>query len=185
MSISENPNQRETRPTDVLETASGEWEEMVRQRGTYEGALRTIGAYLEVVGAHHVSIVEAVDGFDIRHEQSDRNTDLELRHVGYREISALDRERRKERRPFGLGARRGKRRYGDTLRALGHELDVAKAYSLLVDEVDDGFLVTYQYLRPSQGFLVRKRMVFLDTDSVARVLDDAGGRREGFSLLAS
>jgi hypothetical protein len=184
MSMLDNVKQPETRASDVLGASSVEWEEMIRQRGSYEAALRIIGAYLETHNFLHASIVEGVDGFEIRHERSATDATLESRHVGYSELTTLDRELKKKRRPFGLGLRRGGHRYEDTLRALGHELDAARAYSLLVDEVDDGFLVTYQFLKPSQSFLVRKRMVFLDIDSVERVLDDAHDRRESFSLLA-
>jgi hypothetical protein len=176
--------QVEPNASEVLGASSVEWEEMLRQRGAYEESLRTIGAYLDASHAFQASVIEGVDGFHIRHEQSEHQSDEVTRHVGYAELVSLDHVLKRKKRPFGLGIKRTTHRYENTLRALGRELDAAKAYSLLIDEVDQGFLVTYQYLKPSQGFLVRKRMVFLDVDSIERVLEDAYDRRGSLSLLA-
>jgi hypothetical protein len=171
--------EQETHASDLLGAASQAWEELLRQRGSYQASLRTIGVQLDANHAFHANVVEVLDGFQVRHERSSHDRELVSRHVGYAEVISLANELEPKHWRWGLGSgeKHGVGRYEVTLRALGIELDAAHAYSLLIDEVDDGFLVTYQYLKPSQGFMVRKRMIFLDVDSVERVLAVGRNRR--------
>jgi hypothetical protein len=160
----------------MLAPTSEQWESLVRQRGPYQEALRSIGAFLDNRHAFHANVIEVLDGFTVRYQRSDLHSELISEHLGYVQLQApADIKHRRRGLPFG--GRKPERRYEDILRALGFELDEAQAYSLLIDEIDEGFLVTYQYLKPSQGVMVRKRMVFLDSNSVVQVLDDAHGRR--------
>ena len=89
-------------------------------------------------------------------------------------------ERKRKRRPFHLGHQEEPvgTGYENILRALGYELDQVEAYSLLIDELDEGLVVTYQYLRPTEGFSARKRMVILGAEALQSVVEDARSRRE-------
>jgi hypothetical protein len=61
-------------------------------------------------------------------------------------------------------------------RALGFELDALDAYSILVDELEDGFLVTY-HLNPHESYMLRKHMVILRRNEMFQVLSAADARR--------
>ena len=77
--------------------------------------------------------------------------------------------------------------YQDFLRALGFELEQAGAYFILLDEVDDDFLITYQYLRPTQGYQPYKHLSVINRNAREDLLQSAYSRRQTqksrFSLL--
>lgn len=67
--------------------------------------------------------------------------------------------------------------YQDLFRAIGYELVDAGAYSIILDELDDGFLLTYQYYNPESGFMLHKRQIQLKRDDTRLILSVAIGRR--------
>jgi hypothetical protein len=70
------------------------------------------------------------------------------------------------------------------LRALGYELERVPAYSLLLDELEDGFLVTYQYVDATGGYLIHKRLVVLGPQDKDSLLGEARSRRAKRGLFS-
>lgn len=183
MSFLEEAAQETNTNIHSVMSTSQQWDEMQRNRESYQASLRMIGAFLDENDARNAHIMETVDGFTIRYQRVHEGMKLYTHKVKYADVLKLtaEVERKRKRNLFGFGSRQPDPttgRYENTLRALGYELDTAQAYSLLIDEVDEGFLVTYQYLNPTQGFMVRKRMVFLNLHSIEHVLSDAYARRQ-------
>lgn len=79
--------------------------------------------------------------------------------------------------------------YQDFLRALGHELEQVPGYEILLEELEEGFLLTYQYLLPSEGYQPRKQMAVIAAEEREDILTRARGRRSSgekrgiFSIL--
>jgi len=124
-------------------------------------------------------LLEGQDGFWVRFLGSDTEQGLQVVQVGYEELLAkketLEGQRsrgtlfRKQMLPGG---------YQDFLRALGYELEQASAYSILIDEQDADFLVTYQYLNSADGYVARRRMDVLDAQLRGALLQQAYARRQ-------
>ncbi len=164
-----------------------------RERVPYQATLRAIGAHMDDIDASRINLLEVADGFMVRYEGKGTDGELAVVHLRHTDLLSLthELERKRKRRPFSLfqANQEPGGSYENILRALGFELDQAEAYSLLIDELDDGMIVTYQYLRPSEGFQARKRMVILGTDAMEAVIESAKDRRDqpvgsGMSLLA-
>ncbi len=166
--------------------------EVISERVPYQAVLRALGSWLDDRRAKRVNVLEAMGGFAVRYQLDSANADTESFFLAYNRLLSLadELENRRKRRAFPrLGREAPQATYENLLRALGYELDGIDAYSILIDEVDEGMLVTYQYLRPTEGFQARKRMVILGPEAVQSVLEDARARREYwksgvFALLA-
>jgi hypothetical protein len=156
--------------------------EVQTDRISYQTALRALGSFLDQHKARRINLLEAGDGFAVRYQETANSPDYVMARLPHAELVsvAAELERKRKRMSFPFGGRDAGTRanYENVLRALGYELDHVEAYSLLVDEIDDGMVVTYQYLKPSEGFNARKRMVILGTDAMHAVLADAQARRE-------
>jgi hypothetical protein len=167
------------------------------ERVPYQAALRALGAFLDERGASSINLLEAESGFAVRYQAHSGSPDTTLVRLDGEELLSLSSELERRRRRgrgffFGGGKEQPEenRTYENILRALGYELDQVQAYSILVDEIDDGMVVTYQYLNPREGFNARKRMVILGGEAMRNVLEDAQSRREQrkhgiLTLLAS
>ncbi|HLJ66812.1 MAG TPA: hypothetical protein VKX16_05585 [Chloroflexota bacterium] len=176
---------------ELLGEASREWQQARAERAPYEQLLRAAGRYFDQQQARQITLIEGPSSFHLRHATEGAEPSwsaVEKRfdelvppfvgspHAPRRRLLSLRFGRAKvappdEREPGRVGD------YEDTLRALGHELDDGKCYNLLMDEVDDGFLVTYQYLNPAEGFAMRKAMYFLDPAAIDRMRQTARERR--------
>jgi len=163
-------------------------------RVPYQSVLRALGTFLDDRAASGINLLETEGGFAVRYQPDKRTPQTVLVTMNADEVASLaaevDRRRRRKAFHFGGGNAGEHRTYENILRALGYELDQVQAYSILVDEIDEGMVVTYQYLNPQEGFNARKRMVILGTDAMKSVLEDAQARREQrklgiLTLLAS
>jgi hypothetical protein len=181
----EKTSSTSSRSADMLGAASQEWEEHHRELVPYQITLRGVGAYLDQHHAQRASVLELIDGFSVSYYGSPADSEMVAVHVAYQDLLTLDAEveRKRQRKPSLFGRKAEPGSYKDVFRALGYELEVAKAYSLLIDQTDDGLLVTYQYLNPSQGSMVRKRMAILSSESIEQVVRDARSRRAGGGIL--
>lgn len=165
------------------ETANSQLE-VPRQKITYEASLRAVGAFFDNKSACRIHVLEAKEGFTVRYQKDEGSSEFFVEQLNHGDLISLGAiAERARRRPFSFrGGSKVKgdphATYEDVLRALGHELDTAEAYSILLDELEDGLLVTYQYLKPSEGFNARKRMVILGAEAMQAVLEDAHDRRE-------
>ena len=145
----------------------------------YQWVLRAIGAELDARGASQIMLLEGQDAFWVRFLGPDSEQGLQLVQVEYQELLA------KKSRSEGKRARQTLFRkqmlpggYQDFLRALGYELEQASAYSILIDEQDEDFLVTYQYLNSADGYVARRRMAVLDSNLRGTLLQQAYARRQ-------
>ena len=67
--------------------------------------------------------------------------------------------------------------YQDVLRAIGCELDRAEAYSITIDELDQGVFVSYVEPDLEEGYVGTKRMALLGPDEIGAVVEEARTRR--------
>lgn len=151
-----------------------------QNRVPYQATLRALGAYLDHEEARRINLLEENGGFAVRYQPDRDHPDSVMVHWENHALLSISHERQQKRRRQSMFGRAGqaKTTYENVLRALGYELDVVEAYSILVDEIDDGMVVTYQYLNPTEGFNAKKRMVILGSDVMKSVLQDAEARRE-------
>jgi hypothetical protein len=137
----------------------------------YQTCLRTIGAALDARGDSHVRVFEVTSfpngvGFASRRKlfshkdllAQDYGSHHHKPHLLHKHAAALS-------------------PYQDLFRAIGYELVDAGAYSIILDELDDGFLLTYQYYNPESGFMLHKRQIQLKRDDTRLILSVAIGRR--------
>ncbi len=146
----------------------------------YQWCLRTMGAELDVLQASMFTIIEEPEAFTLRFQGADDQQEWCVLRFSYDELLAHRTElegRRPKRTILSSRAKCRPRGYQDMLRALGYELEQAHAYSILVDELEDGFFFTYQYLDPSKGYVPRKRMVRVDQGRWELMVREAYARR--------
>jgi hypothetical protein len=113
--------------------------------------------------------------FTVRYQTEPGKNELITARFGNDELleRQAEMERHRARRPPSVAAS-----YQDFLRALGFELEERSAYSILVDELEDGFLITYQYVKPEQGYVLRKDMVVTGPGEKGAILKHAHERRQ-------
>jgi hypothetical protein len=159
----------------------------VEEKASYQVTLRAVGKFLDERPAFRVNLIETPDGFAIRY-QADANdpaptaAGFTWEHLLDQDGSLLkrrqhdDRKRStgRDREPSLTQPRDG---YEDFLRALGYELDRTEAYTITLDEMDDGIVLTYLFVDARTSFLPHKRMVFLTPKEVETVKHDAVHRR--------
>lgn len=154
---------------------------------SYQHALRTIGILLDQEQPRRFTLIEVTGGFTLVTQQGENSPALQEIHFTAAEIQTLGQQYLRGRRVMGnkySGSWRlvqsGRQ---DFLRALGFELDDSQARSLTLDELDDGMLVTYSYIDPTQGFQWRKQMNCLQSDQMRAMVHAAHRRRHKRSFL--
>jgi hypothetical protein len=146
---------------------------------TYQWLLRSLGTFLDEQPTCRISLAEVPGGFLVR-----------LQHALHKlepEVVKFDREMLKEQldllfkqhKPAPRSRHQGiwasfPNGHADFFRALGYELDQAEARNVLIDELEDGIVVTYSKEEP-EGW--SKKMVFLGVDDIERILNAAFDRR--------
>ena len=148
----------------------------------YQWLFRAMGAALDEVRASSVSIIETGEGFVVRYRRTDQQPELAAASLSYAALleqrAELESRRVVPRRvrawEQGEGAHS---HYQDMLRAMGSQLERIEAYSILVDEIDEGLIVTYQYLDARDNYLFRKAKVMVRWDQVSQMLGEARSRR--------
>jgi len=154
---------------------------MNETRRAYQTSLRAIGAYLDQRPAGTVRVIEVPEGFEVHWLGSEADHHLQWVHLPVDDLLQWGEElkRKKTRRAFRSHAPITEdHSYENVFRALGFELDTLEAYSILVDELEDGFLVTYQFLNPHESYMLRKHMVILRRNEMFEVLSAADARRQ-------
>lgn len=151
------------------------------QQPSYQFYLRTVGAWLDSQEPGRFRIIEGPDSFTVILEHGEEKP--QIREVEWSRATLAEQSDKlsRTRTPLGGGFRgtwflspTGRQ---DFLRALGFELDDAGAHGLLVDEFNEGMLVTYSYLDPGQGYQWRKHMVVLGPSEIQEIVNTARGRR--------
>ena len=159
-------------------------ERIDRGRLSYQLVLRQIGAWLDERVPDRVAVIETPDGFSVRAQWGHDARASIVRHFTSEELLALHRTAARMRAslPTGAAARRlaasQKTGYHDAFRTLGYELDQVPAYSVLLDELDAGFLVTYQYQHPRQLSIWHKHMAVVTVEEQGKLIKEAHRRRQ-------
>lgn len=147
----------------------------------YQSVMRVIGRDLDRLQATYVRLIELPTGFAVQYVTPKSETTIVTVEFTMSELMARAEPGLLQpllRRP--VGPRRtfsGKPTYQNLFRALGYELEDAGAYSILLDELDDGFLLTYQFYNPESGFMLHKHRVALHADEAGKIVNVASMRR--------
>ena len=68
------------------------------------------------------------------------------------------------------------REYRHVLQSVGHDLDAIHAVSILIDELPESLIISYEYDDPGRGYSLRKRMALAGPKDRERLLRDAHRR---------
>lgn len=153
------------------------------QLETYQWMLRALGAFLDEEPSCRISLTEVPDGFLIRLQRALHKLEPEVFHFKREtlkeQLDQLMRERRTTRtmnRHQGVWSR-FPNGHQDFLRALGFELDEANAHSIFIDELEDGFVITYTCPDSESRTGWTKKMVELHLPEIEAILNAAFERR--------
>jgi hypothetical protein len=153
------------------------------RENTYQWLLRALGAYLDRAPSCRISLAEVPDGFIVRLQRTLHKLEPEVDHFGRETLvqQLQDLSRRQDTRQprahhqgVWAGFPNG---HQDFFRALGYELDEAKARGIMVDELEDGVAVSYNYPDPDNNAAWKKRMVILGVEQIEEILNTAFARR--------
>jgi hypothetical protein len=143
----------------------------------YQSSLRAIGAYLDAHCRSQPRVLELPNGFDVSSYATGSQGNPEHKLFTHAELLAQGYGPfHRKIRVFRKGVR-VESRYQDLFRALGHLLEKSRAYLILLDEVDDGFLLTYQHYSQDAGFMLRKGRVLLSGEDEVVLLRSAVAHR--------
>lgn len=138
----------------------------------YQQVLRSLGAYLDHEGAEQISILETSAGFALRYQRAGAE-EMVLRKFRMAELPVT---RGASAGAWGHGRASS---YEDFLRALGHELEEEGAWSILLDELENSYLLSYHYLDPRTMYHPIKRRLHLGPDEQGMIVEYAHSRRSG------
>ena len=151
---------------------------------TYQWLLRALGAYLDEAPSCRISLAEVPDGFIVRLQRTLHKLEPHVEHFK-RETLVQQLEGLFSK---GASASQRPRHQGvwsafpnghqDFFRALGYELDQSAAKNILVDELEDGIVITYSYPDPDNDAALRKRMLVLGVPQIEEILNAAFERRQ-------
>jgi hypothetical protein len=167
---------------DSTTVAEDKGEHVDQDRIAYQPLLRIIGRDLDQRHASQVRLMETPSGFAVQYFENSQRFEISSLEYLYEELQARTRTGRLQpllRHPRGAGARfrHGKPTYQDFFRALGYELEDVGAYSILLDELEEGYLLTYQFYNPDSGFMLHKHRVALHADAAGEIVNVASMRR--------
>ncbi|HEY8684540.1 MAG TPA: hypothetical protein VIO57_02930 [Chloroflexota bacterium] len=154
---------------------------MDQERTPYQALLRAIGRELDHRRATVARVMETDSGFEVQYAVEGQLPETASLTYSYGELHAKARGNRIQpmlRHPMGRKrSRHGRPTYQDFFRALGYELEDAGAYLILLDELEDGYLLTYQFYNPDSGFMLHKHRVALQADEAGEIVNVASMRR--------
>ncbi|MBV9282182.1 MAG: hypothetical protein JOZ41_19040 [Chloroflexi bacterium] len=149
---------------------------------TYQWMLRALGAFLDEEPSCRISLAEVPDGFLVRMQRALHKLEPKVLHFNRSTLVEQLEQQIQQRKALltrthhqGLWAH-FPNGHQDFLRALGYELDQASARGILIDELEDGVVVTYSYPGPETEQW-RKRMVVLGISEIEEILNAAFERR--------
>jgi hypothetical protein len=153
------------------------------QENTYQWLLRALGAYLDEEPSCRISLAEVSDGFLVRLQRALHKLDPQVEHFQRNTLQEQLQRLRSERKHTVRARHQGvwssfPNGHQDFFRALGYELDQAQARGILIDELEDGVVVTYSYPDTSIGSKWKKRMVVLGISEIEAILNAAFERRK-------
>ena len=148
---------------------------MEDSRIPYGRALRAVGVHLDAQHAASIRVVEVPEGFQIAYVPVQGGLQPETLALGFGDILTprWESQRRSHRSRIHLGHHRDAPSYEALLRAIGGELDRLEAYSVLIDELPEGFVATYQFYNQATGFVLHKGMQSFDRDGASALIEEA------------
>ena len=157
---------------------------------SYEQEFRLIGRWMDQRHPDHIQLVETPEGFAALWQWGHDIRAAISRLFAHQDFIALERQARAMRGQMPNSSTRMNgstyaKSYEDLLRAVGHELDEAAAETVLLEELDNGFLVTYQYRDLTNAPVWRKHMAVLETKQEQSLLKQAAARRRLKTGLAA
>jgi hypothetical protein len=153
------------------------------QEQTYQWMLRALGAFLDQEPSCRISLAEVPEGFVVRLQRGLHKLEPTVLRLSRRTLVAHLGQLKQHRpsaqtRPHHQGIwTHFPNGHQDFFRALGYELDQASAHGILLDELEEGLVVTYSCPDPETGAR-RKRMVSLRLPEIEQVLNAAFERRQ-------
>ncbi|HEX8918368.1 MAG TPA: hypothetical protein VF898_07685 [Chloroflexota bacterium] len=154
----------------------------------YQNALRAIGEWIDARHPRSIRIIELPDGYSLQWQWPNAPT-MYQRNFLLDELVALQRRSHRQPPSFDSTGLNGSLDYQATnrnvLRAIGYEMDQVNARQLLVEQVDDSYLITYEYQNVREGTSWRKYMSVMTAQQRHNLLIEARGRRQRKTGLAA
>lgn len=151
---------------------------------TYQWMLRALGAHLDEEPSCRITLAEGPDGFLVRLQRHLHKLEPLVYVIRRETLRKQLAELGQARKPAGLRARHQgvwalfPNGHQDFFRALGYELDQRRASMILVDELEDGIVVTYRSPDEERPGEWRKEMFVLGPAEIEDVLNAAFERRK-------
>jgi hypothetical protein len=143
----------------------------------YQTSLRVIGDFLDGHSPCKARVIEVPHGFEVSSQPSHGEGEPARRLFSHEELRSQA-EKPCLRTIPGQGKSVSPRtEYQELFRAIGYELETWEVYLILLDELDDGFLLTYQYYSRDSGLILHKRHVVVRQEDGAILLRSAIARR--------
>jgi hypothetical protein len=148
---------------------------------SYQWMLRALGAYLDEEPSCRISLVEVPDGFLVRMQRALHKLEPKVEHFKRATLrQQLDAQMRSRQVPTTRQHHQGiwqhfPNGHQDFLRALGFELDESNARNIVIDEVQDGIVLTYTHPTPAGSW--ETRMITLGLNEIETILNEAFNRR--------
>jgi hypothetical protein len=158
----------------------------VEEKVPYQSTLRQIGRYLDEHPSRHFNLLELPDGYAVRYEIDDSRMNIEATFFTWEMIFDMEGEalpRREAQKGIRLGRNTGAylerapNGYEEFLRSLGYELDTTGAYTIALDELDAGIVITYLFIDARTSYVPQKQSLYLSPEETDRVMGDAFSRR--------
>lgn len=152
------------------------------KENTYQWLLRSLGAYLDTEPSCRITLSETSEGFVVRMQRAlhklEPQVEVFKRETLVQQLQDLMHmpKRQTNVRHQGIWSN-FPNGHQDFFRALGYELDDANARGIMIDELEDGIVVTYSYPSEGNGTAWKKRMVVLGLDEIETILNAAFDRR--------
>jgi len=149
---------------------------------TYQWMLRGLGSYLDQQPSCRITLTEVPDGFLVRLQRALHKLDPQILHIKREQLEEQLEQLMREHKRSDPPKHQGVWSYfpnghQDFFRALGFELDEANAHSIFLDELEDGFVITYSCPGESNNGAWSKKMIRLGVPEVETILNAAFDRR--------
>jgi hypothetical protein len=150
---------------------------------SYERALRVIGRHLDAEPAYHTSVLEVPDGFTVRSQPVRHRASGKVVHFDWQRLIDMavvytaSRNFGKKVQPHSGIWASFPNGHEDFFRALGYLLDSQGAANVSVDELPDGFAVSY--VRDDGRRAFEKCHRVYRREEIAELLHGAVARRGG------
>jgi hypothetical protein len=156
----------------------------VTSKNVYQPMLRALGAFLDEEPSCRISVTEVPDGFLVRLQRALHRLEPQVLHFKRESLKEQLDQLMQAKRPTGVRSHHQgvwshfPNGHQDFLRALGYELDQATADSIFIDELEDGFVVTYSCPETPDSKTWVKKMVVLGVEDIETILNAAFERRK-------